>query len=163
MLRKIAKALFVSRAWIISIVLLAAVCGVIESSEPFQYCAKERYARSATEKFEKSIPEVSVVFDVYRVCLGHFIQDNAEAIIALFTFILAFSTIFLWVATRDLVRGAKKTAEQQLRAYLAIESGARIGPHTLTPQFMLRFENCGQTPAYNGVSSVSTYETDSAG
>src|SRR3984893_3869189 len=149
MLRKIAKALLVSRAWIVSIAFLAPIFGIIESSKPFQCCIKDQYARSATENFEKGISSVSVAFDVYLVCLGHFTHDNAEAIIAAFTIVIALSTVFLWVATRDLVRGAEKTAKQQLRAYLSVENATRLGSHSLTPKFSLRFKNCGQTPAYN--------------
>lgn len=118
MLREIAKALFVSRAWILSIAFLAAVWGIVESSEPFQSCMKEQHSNSTPENFEKSIPSLSVTFDIYRICLGHFTHDNAEAIIAAFTILLALSTIFLWVATRDLVRGTEKTAQAQLRAYV---------------------------------------------
>src|ERR1700726_4536907 len=100
MLRKIAKAISVSRAWILLIAFLAAIVIVVESSQPFQACVKEIYYNPATENFEKSLSSFSVAFDVYLVCLGNFTHDNAEAIVASFTIILAFSTTFLWVATR---------------------------------------------------------------
>lgn len=32
--------------------------------------------------------------------------------------LLAVATVLLWIATRELVRGAEKTAERQLRAYI---------------------------------------------
>ena len=51
-----------------------------------------------------------------------------------------------------------RTARRQLRAYIAIENAVADGDHPLpprfnlpfTPQFSLRFKNCGQTPAYAG-------------
>lgn len=150
MLKGIAKAISVSRAWILAFAFLAAIGVVVESSNPFQACVKEIYYNPATENFEKSVSSFSAAFSIYRDCLGDFTHDNAEAIIAAFTIILALSTIFLWVATRDLVSGAAKTARQQLRAYIAVEAGLRDGPHTMTPRFKLSFKNCGQTPAYNG-------------
>jgi hypothetical protein len=53
-------------------------------------------------------------------------------------------------AAEDTIGHMRKTAEQQLRAYLSIDSGMRKGDHTFTPKFKLRFKNCGQTPAYKG-------------
>lgn len=152
MLRAIAKTLFASRAWILSIAFLAAVWVVVESSQPFQECVEEIYYNPETNNFEKSIPSFSVAFDVYRTCLGHFTHDNAEAIIAAFTILLALSTIFLWVATRDLVRGAEKTAERQLRAYVFAYNGqvnvVQIGAtKTLAYKLSIELRNFGQTPA----------------
>lgn len=70
--------------------------------------------------------------------------------LAFLTLVLAVGTLFLWLATRHLVRGTEKTAGQQLRAYLSIEV-KRHGAHNLTPQFNLFSKNCGRTPAYNGI------------
>src|SRR5205823_3382553 len=67
------------------------------------------------------------LFSVYRDCLGGFVHHNGEALIAAFTVILALSTIFLWVATRDLVKDARNTAERELRAYIA------VGSHGIRP------------------------------
>ncbi|MGX7874000.1 hypothetical protein ACVDG5_015690 [Mesorhizobium sp. ORM6] len=69
-------------------------------------------------------------------------------IIACFTAILGFSTIFLWRATRDLVNDAKHNSERQLRAY--------IFPHELNvtdvelgkrPAANMVAKNTGLTPA----------------
>jgi hypothetical protein len=83
-----------------------------------------------------------------------FIRDFKEEIvaagtlfIAVFTIVLAFATGFLYVATRDLVRGADKTAREQLRAYIQaspgnvfnLKSGARLEARILV-------NNSGQTP-----------------
>lgn len=83
-----------------------------------------------------------------------FIRDFKEEIvavgtlfIAIFTIVLAFATGFLYVATRDLVRGAGKTAREQLRAYIQaspgnvfnLKSGARLEARII-------INNSGQTP-----------------
>lgn len=69
--------------------------------------------------------------------------------------ILAVATVLLWVATRDLVRGAEKTAERQLRAYIAVKEDATNavkdiempnGGHALEIRMLMK--NVGQTPAF---------------
>ncbi len=90
---------------------------------------------------------------------GDFIHNFREEIVAVgtlfiaaFTVILAFATGFLYVATRDLVEGADKNAEKQLRAYVGLQSmeatvypfdqgGFVVVAHT-------EARNFGQTPAY---------------
>lgn len=88
--------------------------------------------------------------------LGTFIHDFREEIvavgtlfIAVFTIILAFATGFLYVATRDLVKGTEESAKRQLRAYVHIDDTR--GPD-LTKDCPYWFEffvkNGGKTPAY---------------
>jgi hypothetical protein len=88
-----------------------------------------------------------------------FAQANNKAIVAIatvflsaFTVILALATIFLWSATRNLVRGAEKTAERQLRAYVALEGGS-IAHATVENgagfHVTVRLKNFGLTPAYS--------------
>jgi hypothetical protein len=80
---------------------------------------------------------------------------SATVFIAVLNFILAFGTIFLWLATRRLVKGSERTAERQLRAYLCVEI-------TESPIFnpdreivvILSIINRGQTPAYRTTNSV---------
>jgi hypothetical protein len=170
MLRKISKAISVSRAWILLIAFLVAVGVVVESSQPFQECIKEIYYNPTTENFEKSISSVSVAFGVYRDCFGTFTHDNAEAIIAAFTIILALSTIFLWVATRDAARAGNRTAvvaEQALtklerafvynsvinwKAFLEIN---RQGKENVGWAFMVKWGNTGATIARTFLNHVS--------
>jgi hypothetical protein len=150
MLRGIAKALFVSRAWIVSIAFLASIAVVVVSFAPFQACTKEQYHRAEAENFEKSISSVSVAFDVYRVCLGHFTHDNAEAVIAAFTILLTLSTIFLWVAARDLVTGTERTAERQLRAYVSVTAiHIDIFGWEKPTAIKIALQNHGQSPAFD--------------
>jgi hypothetical protein len=70
-------------------------------------------------------------------------------IIAAFTLLLGIATFLLWRATRNLVRGAERTAERQLRAYIGILHyeirNAKTGQH---PECDIAFKNFGLTPAY---------------
>jgi hypothetical protein len=64
--------------------------------------------------------------------------------------LLALFTLGLWVATAQLVSGAKDTARRQLRAYISITSVRKV-PNTLNaslPAYEIDFRNSGQTPAY---------------
>jgi hypothetical protein len=75
-----------------------------------------------------------------------------DTLIAFFTAALFVATWRLWVSTRDLVTGAEKTAERQLRAYIShqddcsvewqmVADRRRFVAHTVVRNF-------GQTPAY---------------
>jgi hypothetical protein len=154
MLRQISRALFVSRAWLVSFAFLLAVGAVVGTSQAFQSCIEKHYQQSTSQNFEKRITAFARSFGVYRDCLGDFTHDNAEAIIAAFTIILAFSTIFLWVATRDLVSGSESTARRQLRAYVFVSGAAvtNIAEGDGIPEAQVVIKNFGQTPAYNFVN-----------
>ena len=73
---------------------------------------------------------------------------DSERTIALFTVLLVLATFFLWKATRDLVTGAEKTAQKQLRAYVGIDYVSvkvlEIGKKPRVDWFR---KNYGQTPA----------------
>jgi hypothetical protein len=95
------------------------------------------------------------------ICWFNSIDWTAEAVtaagtvvLAVMTFVLAFGTLFLWLATRRLVRGSEKTAERQLRAYMGFDQTFRSTPHGIAPRFTIHFKNCGQTPAYGAVTWV---------
>jgi hypothetical protein len=78
-----------------------------------------------------------------------------DTLIAAFTALLFLATVALWLATRNLVRGAERTSEQQLRAYVYTETTplrldqANLGVETL-------IKNSGQTPAYEVRSWTET-------
>jgi hypothetical protein len=74
--------------------------------------------------------------------------------LAFLTLILGVGTIFLWLATRRLVRGSEKTAEHQLRAYVFPEKAVIAFTHR-GPEIAITFRNCGQTPA-NDIVLYST-------
>jgi hypothetical protein len=64
--------------------------------------------------------------------------------------LLAFITILLWLATRDLVETSKDTAERQLRAYVHIIGRNFLIQGVEHERFVNQFSihNVGQTPAY---------------
>jgi hypothetical protein len=123
---------------------------IVSSSESFQSCIASPPDQSGPQNLEESRAAISIAVDGYRRCTGDFVHENGEAIIAAFTVILAFSTIFLWVATRSLVKGAERTARFQLRAYIGIDqitiSNVSAGEK---PLVHVRIKNYGQTPAYD--------------
>src|SRR5262249_22617805 len=76
--------------------------------------------------------------------------------VALFTLVLALSTVGLWTATISLYRAGEKqrslserTAERQLRAYVHVVDVTLIHANDqYSPNFRITFQNFGQTPAY---------------
>jgi hypothetical protein len=62
--------------------------------------------------------------------------------------LLSIATLMLWAATVKLVRGADKTAEKQLRAYVSVESGGYLRQRAgLRFEFRPNIINNGSTPA----------------
>jgi hypothetical protein len=87
--------------------------------------------------------------------MAWFVHEYREEIIAAFTVILAIATWRLWLATRDLVREARNTAEKQLRAYVNVEP---LGINPYSPgDFIVghvAFHNTGQVWAKNVYSFI---------
>lgn len=79
------------------------------------------------------------------------ITAAATVALAFLTFVLAAGTLFLWLATRRLVRGTEKTAERQLRAFVfgqQFSSAPNIFDGKIKEYvFYVRWENVGLTPA----------------
>jgi hypothetical protein len=89
----------------------------------------------------------------------------ATIALAVLTLVLAFGTLFLWRATRALVRGADDTSQRQLRAYVGVEriklNGAGLSDPAYKPvdttaagyvhrDFLeVILKNFGLTPAYD--------------
>ena len=71
--------------------------------------------------------------------------------VAMFTLVLAVSTIGLWVATLWLYLGGEKHSERQLRAYIVATVQADIQNFNAAarPLVILGFVNAGQTPAHD--------------
>jgi hypothetical protein len=75
-----------------------------------------------------------------------------DTLIVLFTALLFGATVYLYRATRNLVTGVEKTAEKQLRAYMASKHSKFIGlgdsaGKVAAYKFEMVWSNCGQTPA----------------
>jgi hypothetical protein len=71
--------------------------------------------------------------------------------IAFLTFVLALGTLFLWLATRRLVKGSESTAERQLRAYVSLNNMkylSHLNPETKKVVWSIRpiWINSGATP-----------------
>jgi hypothetical protein len=70
--------------------------------------------------------------------------------LAFLTLVLAVGTLFLWLATRRLVRGSEKTAERQLRAYVFIHEGViKLMNNDTAIMAHITLRNFGATPGYD--------------
>jgi hypothetical protein len=78
-------------------------------------------------------------------------------VIAAFTVILGVATWLLSGATRDLVEGADKNAERQLRAYVLAFQARLTNFESDAPTVEVVIKNSGQTPAYRvtGLTLIS--------
>jgi hypothetical protein len=93
--------------------------------------------------------------------LGHFQQliDRRIATytfaLAVFTGILALSTIGLWIATDLILRHGRQTAERQLRAYVSIEPDG-VGDYNPPDRIIarVRFRNTGSIFAKHVATSI---------
>src|SRR6478735_5072704 len=106
------------RAWVFFAILLLIGALLVSTAPSFQACLREG-APQATTKTPTSEPQNHgtsyFVAMSPRGCLGRFFTENREDIIAAFALILALSTIFLWLATRDLIAGTADFSKTQLR------------------------------------------------
>jgi hypothetical protein len=89
------------------------------------------------------------------ICWFDSIEWTPEAVtaagtiaLAFLTLILAAGTLFLWCATRRLVIGAEKTAEQQLRAYVHVSAINISRARSLSKNWTIQasWNNFGDTP-----------------
>jgi hypothetical protein len=72
-----------------------------------------------------------------------------DTLLVAFTALLFLATAALWWSTRRLVRGAQRSAERQLRAYVALEGGqVRVINNGTAIEVGVTFKNSGQTPGY---------------
>lgn len=133
------------RSWFIFVLSLlgatALAVVIVEGSDVFQHCTQEP---SST----------------YRACVGRFVDENAEAIVALFTIVLAASTIALWWSTHQLWLSQEKSLHQTQRAIVALSkwtrhrSLARVGGKPTGYTFRANWENSGPTAALRCNSRV---------
>jgi hypothetical protein len=76
------------------------------------------------------------------------ISAAATVVLAIVTFVLAFGTVFLWLATKKLVVSAETTAERQLRAYVFIKTVNLELVMGKPPIAHIKLRKFGKTPAY---------------
>jgi hypothetical protein len=142
----------------VTLIIVAILCLIIwlGYSTIKQPQSEGGQANGATTSNQNNYPAPQVALKVGIARIFALIRGNKDEIvavstvfIALFTVILGFATVFLYSATRELVKGSEKTAEQQLRAYV-------IGKNAIVSKFgsteiievAIDIANVGQTPAY---------------
>jgi hypothetical protein len=122
----------------------------LQGSPTFKTCIQQDQKQTSGNQPEDYIAAFSAGAAIYRDCLGDFVHDRKDEILVAFTVILAFSTLFLWVATRDLVSGSEKTARRQLRAYVGVRTASCSDwQEGMRPFASITIANAGQTPAYD--------------
>jgi hypothetical protein len=136
------------KATLVAIVGLAIFAWVIADSSSFQSCVQEKQHYTANNALEHKVTGFGTLFvpRVYKTCAGEFVKENRDELLAVFTIVLAFATIFLFVATRDLVSAATEASKFQLRAYVGIDR--LVFGKRLPNQLQVAVHNGGQTPAY---------------
>jgi hypothetical protein len=123
----------------------------------FATCSEGSYQLSKAASYQQAKENCTAfsgpIFAIVRAFLywlGHILEGYGEAVIAVFTIVLAFATGLLWKATRDLVHGAEDTAQRQLRAYVSVSPEGIYTAHQ-EERFVkidCKVKNHGQTPAY---------------
>jgi hypothetical protein len=117
------------KAWTIlaaAAVLTCWVIGTSEALEGFIHTHKHQRTYEALYQSHSFIGRTLVRIRLNIAAVGHFTAENGEAITALFTIVLAGSTIFLWRATEKLY----ETGENQIAA--AADAAAKQAIDTAT-------------------------------
>jgi hypothetical protein len=153
-------------------VLIAFVVALwaIGQSEHFHNCIDNAQYKAAQETKQKKLSDVPITLLMRERCWGDYVDRYGNGIIAVFTIVLAGSTIGLWFVTNRTLAHAENTAKKQLRAYISVSADCvdRYNPdrplapsgQQLTGFFWVR--NVGNIPAKN-VSIFSTIEWAKAG
>jgi hypothetical protein len=97
-----------SRGWIFSGIATLGMLWLIVGSETFQECIEHSKHDTEAKTFQEHISKLTILAATYEVCSGEFIHKNGEAITAIFTVVLAFSTIGLWIATKGLYEAGER-------------------------------------------------------
>jgi hypothetical protein len=105
---------------ILALLALIWICAwVVYSSDTFQNCIQYNEATSTQENTKESAPDI--IFPIYRKCVGAFIETNHDGIIAAFTIVLALSTIWLWLSTKDAAVATQRAARVSEDALTKLE------------------------------------------
>lgn len=147
---------FVRKHWLIVllvVVVLLVLAAWVTSLIP-------HYVNDCTYQYETYVKECAPkhLLLFIRGKTFELIEHNDKIIAALsgiavaaFTGTLWWSTRKLWRVTNETLRHAEKTAEWQLRAYVAMDSGCVMNsvPGAGAISAFVRFKNYGNTPAYD--------------
>jgi hypothetical protein len=140
---------------IIGIVAIALILFVLAGSSSFQYCLQQHQHYTSDSSFYDNIAVFGRSFGAYRGCTGSFVHEKGGDILTCFTIVLAFSTLLLWVATRDLANEAGLSSRLELRAYVGIGHPKFGKPDPDAVEITI--ENGGRTPAYNITGWMNTH------
>ena len=102
------KKVFGSGSVWVTLVILVVTGLIVWTAPSFQTCI----AKHDPQGFWSGV-------GTYRECVGHFIHENADPIIAAFTVVLAISTVLLWMATRGLYEAGERQLAHAERQFIA--------------------------------------------
>lgn len=107
---------------------------------------KDHYGNEAVEK---GLSFILGVLGHYKGCSGHFLEKNAEGVIAAFTVVLAISTMMLWDSTRTAATAARDAA---LHIPTVERAYVYAGPQIIRMDdkmcaASIKMKNYGKTPA----------------
>jgi hypothetical protein len=132
----------------------AAVAFVLLTSHSFQECIDGPNQESGQQPLQKQVTlfKVQGPLQIYRNCLGLFIHDESDVIVALATVLLAVITYLLVRLGRD----QSNTHRAELRAYVFPElatlfdgtmQNPPLSPNFNWPMVSMTFKNSGRSPA----------------
>jgi hypothetical protein len=110
------------KAIVLAVALVCFFAWLLDGSQTFQQCMQSEQQQPANHDFKDDVARLSFPLNSYRHCIYAVFEASHNELIAAFTILLAIVTLFLWWATRGLVRGAEETARRQLRAYVFVEA-----------------------------------------
>ena len=136
--------------WFYALSFIGFLVWISLTSPKIYECVSTQYKNYHGDTFQENIASLYELLRGSRFCIGDFIDGNGEAVIALFTIILAIATILLWVVTQGILTDSRLTTQQQLRAYVFIRDSMLEGFSSPSgPSFNITFTNSGKTPAWN--------------
>jgi hypothetical protein len=142
---------------------------IVQSSEAFHDCIENAQYKASQTTHPKQLTDVPITFVMRERCWGDYAHRYSDGIIAVFTVILAGSTIALWLSTHNLwkvtddtLKHSEKTTQRELRAYIGIEPrGVKhlIGEDSLVGHIAIK--NYGKIPAKNiSMFTITDYFSD---
>jgi hypothetical protein len=96
---------------LIAALALILISWIVADSPSFKTCVHEAQQHSSDEPPKDKVSAFFSFLNIRKDCVGEFVENKGEAVLATFTVILAISTILLWLATKDLF----EAGENQIR------------------------------------------------
>jgi hypothetical protein len=143
--------------YLLSVLLFCLVVWIVDSSQLFQSCVSEGKNNAGDEALQNKVSVFVSEFWVYRRCLGIYVIERNAGITALFTVVLAVSTILLWIVTNKAAKAAQAAAEhipivEGAFVYVLLVAdliGDQLDVGSVSqPLLQIRLKNFGKTPAF---------------